>query len=302
LGIDIGITAESLMLRKASHAEACRLFRESLRIKERAATSPSNPNFIVNLVELAQCLGDEKQVGEAMALFDRAVTAKAGPMNLAYALAFRSVLQLHYGDLGAALRDARASATVMEKASGPSDPNLISAWTNLADVLNHADQTAQAQRVSKEGVASAVKADAPGGQVADLQAQQGIALLLEGRPELARRVFEDALRMHEKAKSPADALATTLWGLGTALLDLKKDAEARPALERALAARPEKLPASGELRADIDLAMARLLGAGARACQLAGEAAAIYRDLHNVRRKLREAERWLVRQRCTADG
>jgi eukaryotic-like serine/threonine-protein kinase len=307
LAIAMAILAESMLLDPASHAEACPLLRKVMAIMERTL-DPAHPNLITVMSELGQCLAEERQVPEAKRLYQQVVARKPGPADLGYALDALGFIELRFGDVAAAAQHMQAGLDSLLRAFEPSNGNVTYARANLAEALIHGGRTSEAQAVLQAGLDAARKAGEKSGQVADLRAQQGHALLEQERAPAALRAFEEALRMHAEVKTPDERLAYTYHGLGTALLAQGRIDAARARLDRAFALRPENTVVEGELRADIGFALARAMGArpGARerprACDLAREAIAIYRGIRNVQSKLRAAERWSANQRCDVDA
>jgi eukaryotic-like serine/threonine-protein kinase len=295
------ILAEALVLRKETHAEACTLFRKVLAIRERTIDR-SHPNTINVMTELAQCLAEEGQFPQAQRLLEEVIARKPGSVDVGFALDSHAYIQFRHGDLTSAVTEMRAALASVRRPFEPINDYVMYSRANVADVLIHAGQTGEAQRVLQDGLDDARKAKVMTGPIADLRARQGTALLAENHPQSALRAFEDALRLHQTVKTPEDKLAYTLNGLGTALLELGRIDSAGNYLERAFAVRPDTSLVDGELRADITFARARFLAARAhdrqRPCGLVREAVSGYRQFRNLDPKIKQGERWLARHRC----
>jgi tetratricopeptide (TPR) repeat protein len=293
--------AEALVRQPSTHAQACPIFAK-VRASMDRTIEPTHPNAIAVLTQLAECLAVERQLPESRRMFEEVIARRPGPVDLGFAQDGLGQVLFLMGEPEAAIKSMRAALASLQSAFEPSNDNVMYSRDNLADVLTHSGQTAEAQRVLQEGLDAARKAGEMTAQIADLRAAQGAALLAENRREAALRAFEDALRLHQGLKTADAELAYTLSGLGTTLLDLGKVESARGHVERAFKARPESSVLADELRADITVAMARvLLTTGQdrrRACDLVQEAAAGYRTVRSVAQKLKEAERLSVRHRC----
>jgi tetratricopeptide (TPR) repeat protein len=135
-----------------------------------------------------------------------------------------------------------------------------------------------------------------------MRAALGRLLLDRGDARSALGILQEALRLHTKLGTDDQHMASTLHGLGASLLALGRIDEALSVLERGYRARPAPNDSNPELRADLDLTLARALRARAtdrdRACALGREAAGVYRRMSTFARELRETERWLARERC----
>jgi tetratricopeptide (TPR) repeat protein len=293
--------AEALVLQPSTHAEACSIFR-LVRTSMDQTIDRSHPNAIAVLTQLAECVAVERQLPEARSLFEEVLARKLGPVDRGFALEGLGLVLFSQGDLEGAIQRIEAGLASLKSAFEPGNDAVMYTRGSLAEVLIHADQTSEAQRVLQEGLDDARKAGVMTTNVAHLRAQQGAVLLWQRRPEPAVRAFEDALRLHGTVKTPEAKLGYTLAGLSTALLDLERVESARGHVERAFAARPEDSLLEGEVRADITFAMARLLlatgGDRTRGCALAREAADVYRLRGNVGKKRERAGQFLGRHRC----
>jgi eukaryotic-like serine/threonine-protein kinase len=293
--------AEALVRQPSTHAQACPIFAK-VRASMDRTIEPTHPNAIAVLTQLAECLAVERQFPEARRMFEEVIARRPGPVDLGFAQDGLGQVLFLMGDLEPAIQNMRAALASLQSAFEPSNDNVMYSRDNLSDVLIHAGQTAEAQRVLQEGLDAARKAGEMTGQIADLRAAQGTALLAENRREAALQAFQDALRLHQGLKTADADLAYTLSGLGRTLLDLGRVDSARGHVERAFEARPESSAVNDELRADITLAMARVLLASGmdrrRACDLVQEASTAYRAVRNVAQKLQDAERLAARHRC----
>ncbi len=208
---------------------------------------------------------------------------KPGPTDLGFAALSYGLLHVLRDDLETGLRHMRIGLASMQPVYEPSNDNILSCRHNLGHALIIAGHTAEAQRVLEAGIEAARKEGRLTSQVADLRAQQGYALLTEGRAEAALRAYQEAFTQHQKAETVEEGLAFTLHGLGSASLALGRADRAVEYLERAFKVRPPTTSADLVLRANIPFVLARALRARgldrARACALARDAAAGYRSL-----------------------
>jgi tetratricopeptide (TPR) repeat protein len=307
--------AEALMLQPSTHAEACPLFRQARATLDRKS-DPGSPAMIPLLTSLARCQASEGQIAEARRLYDEVLLRRPGATDRAHVLMNQGLLYVYYGDFPTGLRQLRAALATFERAFGPAQDDVLMARNHLAAALVRGGQIREAQRVVQAGLDAARKAKLTGPRVADLRAQQGAVFQATSRAELAVTAFQESLRWHQKARSDEPALAFTLHGLGVALLALGRNEPALTHLQRAFAARPASNARDPDpvLRADIPFALARALRANAslrkppaptpgtprlRPCDLVHEAATGYRQLRNVQTRVREADRWIRRNRCS---
>jgi tetratricopeptide (TPR) repeat protein len=295
------ILAEALLQQKETHAEACALLRQVIQAYDRTVAR-SAPNAVAAAMDLGQCLAEQAEWDEALRVYHDVLTRQLGPTDRGDNLVNVAYIQFRHGDLDEAVENARASTPIIARALEPTSPKLLDNRATCAEVLMHAGHTAEAQRLLQVGLDAARKAGLVTSQIADLRAQQGMALLTENRPEAAQRALEDALAMHGKAGTKEARLAYTLNGLGAAELALGRPDAARPLYQRAFEVRPENGVLEGEVRADITFGLGRVLGERQRACELVREAAAGYRQFHNLGQKIQQTERWLAQHRCSVEA
>lgn len=128
----------------------------------------------------------------------------------------------------------------------------------------------------------------------------GVDHQIAGRPELALANYQEALRLAERVH-PMDhpRVVGPRLGVGSVLVSLGREAEARAPLERCEADWPSSMRGSadeGELHYSLARALMKLDGWSDEVETLAGAAAAIYRQL-GMSGMADEIETWLTAQR-----
>jgi tetratricopeptide (TPR) repeat protein len=177
----------------------------------------------------------------------------------------------------------------------------------VAKVLALGGDHDQALRELDAAIAAGKRGTDPSIELVTMHDQRGLLLTQTWqRFKDARRDHQAALALLDRLGIPEAERHEALFGLGLAELGLGRVGPALAHLERAHQVRSQG-GVEPELRADSAFALARALTlAGrprARACQLAQEALAPYREAGVERRKeLEQLERWLDRQRCGTPG
>jgi eukaryotic-like serine/threonine-protein kinase len=303
LGNYLNNMANALEQKDESRAEACELRRRVLALK-RGQQAPNHPDMIMAVVNLSTCLNDDGQVAEARRLLEQdAIALELGLQEQALAYeAYGHLLKYRAGDLEGGLTYYRKTIAAYEKVFGVTHYDALRVRTNLSMMLADGGRPAEALREAEAAIAIVEQAGVTNIQLAELYVQRGVLLEKDKKFDAAVAAYTKALELHKQLKSPEAETATSLYGLGSIELKQGRVAQAVVNLGRAL-----ELQAPGEglwpeRRARTAMALAQaLLRQGpsrARACELAREAAAIFKKTGKHETSAAEATRWLAAQRC----
>jgi eukaryotic-like serine/threonine-protein kinase len=311
---DVGIImmnlASDLVEDPRTRDEACDLFRQVLRLSERNV-EPSNQGRLMAMDNLAYCLATQrKHLGEARRLYEQALARAQAPSLVVERASLHSNFAELLADAGErqrALALARAALAERKTAFGETHPYFLKSWALVADILASGGNPGQALRELDRGIAAGQRASTPSPVLARLFDQRGLLLTQAWkRFRDARRDHQAALAIHDRLQTPEAERHGTFYGLGLAELGLQLARPALTHLQRAHQVRAEG-GVSPEMRADSAFALGQALARAGqprdRACELAREALAPYREAGPKRRsQLQQLESWLDRQSCGATG
>ena len=221
--------------------------------------------------------------------------------RVADVLANLSVIDRSEHKFDDALTKLHRAAEIEAKAYGADNVALAPYFANEAIVLRHQNKLAEAQAMAQRAVEIDEKAYAPD------HIALGKLLVTLGNIQYDREDDAAALVSYQRglaiveAKLGADAADTTfaLFGVGSALIQLKRAGEAVPYLERALAGRIKaKMPAEYLATVRSELATAQFESAATRAEAIrnATTAAAEYDSVHDAQGAA-GVRRWIAQHR-----
>ncbi|MBL9101406.1 MAG: tetratricopeptide repeat protein [Myxococcales bacterium] len=168
------------------------------------------------------------------------------------------LLQKDRGELAAARENLERSLAIRRQALGELDPDTATSLLNMGTLL----RDMEAYDVAAEHFEAALKVFRVSGSPLDTALtlyNLGIVFHLRGDFERALPPYREALVLREREFGPDHGeVAYPLTGLGTALAELRRGAEARPFLERALAIRGREGPDAVDL-GEIRFALARIV-------------------------------------------
>jgi eukaryotic-like serine/threonine-protein kinase len=300
LGAFYSYLGDELMLDPARLTEACQAYQDAFETQR--TLDPAYPNVIMAHIKVAACRRTQGRFAEASALYERALAARPRPLP-------RGQVHEEYGemlvtdlpDFDAGLGHLRAALADYEVGFGPTSEVTLGLRARIAMALLEQGRGAEALREIDGARDIARKAQLTGGGAGHVQAWRARILVELARPEEAVREARAGRALIQGGGAGEKQLGVSLLAEGLGELQLGRVREAVAALERALAARREE-PDFPWVLADIEVALARALwqreGDRDRACTLARAAASFYRAHVGWRRSLRQAERWLARQRC----
>ena len=265
LGIAIG-NLSALHRLVGDHDEAVQLGREELRIMT-AAYGAEHPTTAVSMRHLAVALADLHDYAEARELVERALAihrAAQGERNVEVATALDELGRIlrRQGQLDEAVRRHREALEIWREELGDDHPDVGVSMTNIA-----------------------------------------YSLMAQKKLDEALVLLTDARALHERVQGPDHPSAIYLGNAGgEVLLGLRRPAEARQWVERALASKAIA-EVDPTLVAESKFVLARALWATdeadrARAVQLAREARTSYAPhADRFADQLAEIDRWLADHR-----
>jgi tetratricopeptide (TPR) repeat protein len=298
--------ANALEQKDETRAEACDMRRLGLKLKQ-GQQEPTHPDVITGVVNLSTCLVDQGEVAESRRLLEEAIALDPRPQERALIYeAYGHLLTYRANDLDGGVQYYRKTIADYEKVFGVTHYDALRVRTNLSMMLADGGRPADAHREVEAAIAICEKAGVSSVQLAELYVQRGALFERDNQHDAAVSDYRKALDLHKQLKSPESELATSLHGLGS--IDLKKGrvAQAVVNLSRALDLQPAGEGLWPERRARTALALAQALVKQGpdrtRACELAREAASIYRKTGKHQSQAAETERWLTAQRCGPDA
>jgi tetratricopeptide (TPR) repeat protein len=211
----------------------------------------------------------------------------------------RGAVHLRQARLGDAANAFSTAAALAEKAGGRDDIDVASALDSLGLVLMESGDLPRALPASERALAIATAAFGEGSPgLGQYLNDRGEVLNAAGRPGEAMPLYRRAMESWEPLGSKNPSQAYPLTGIGQALLQQGKAAEAVTPLERAL----ELRTLANEVHQDLGatrFALARALWDGggdrSRARALAAAARDDYLSLESRTAKRQEVDRWLER-------
>jgi tetratricopeptide (TPR) repeat protein len=291
----------------STRPESCALLQKAVAVQE-PSLDPASPSVILSLVDLADCHVDAGEIAQAEQVYVDALARQPGRSDRAPLFESYGTFLCDHGDLAAGLRYLRAALADFDALVGPAHEHTLRVRLNLALTLQEHGRVAEATRQIDEGADFCRRRAVDNFRCASFVAQQGLDFQRQKRFPAAIRAFQEALQITGRSKNEEHDDFLAEYGLGVTYMALKSAAEAIPHLERALALRPATTTLSyAQLaRAATASALAQALTAVGRdrrrPCELAGEAAAIYRAAIPRERRvhLPQTERWLAHHGCPA--
>ncbi|MGE3874181.1 MAG: tetratricopeptide repeat protein [Parvibaculaceae bacterium] len=229
-------------------AQAEPFFRKALAGRE-AALGPDHLDVARSAGDLAVTLRELERYAEAETFYKQALAIRQKALGPDHADTARSLhrLGLLYDSAGEFEKAARTAGEAIEagrKAFGPDD-RLPIVWIGERSGMLHDAGDLVAAEASYRGVLPKAETVLEGDDLAGIR--QGLANLLAqtGRPEEAASLYRQALAAREKAfGADHPKVASSLLGLGKALLALDHPAEAEPIFVRLLEQRERAEPDS----------------------------------------------------------
>jgi tRNA A-37 threonylcarbamoyl transferase component Bud32/tetratricopeptide (TPR) repeat protein len=258
-----------------------------------AQASSLIPPFAIN--RLGQTV-----VAQEWLVVARGDVARLGHETLADAMLAQAdgMLALSEHAYDRALAAADRSINITRRLLGPDDPLTIQWEANKADWLQAAgrlDEAIKSNIEAREHLERVLGSEHP--QVAYLRINEGEMLNVLGRHAAAEESYRTATKLFRQSGADPDVLAWSLTGLGLALLDQEKSAEAVPLLEEALSIRVGGRASAAQL-GETRFALARALWsrpAGRRRAMMLSASAR--RDYGDDATALAAIDAWLRRAR-----
>lgn len=151
---------------------------------------------------------------------------------------------------------------ITERVYGPDHPDVADALTNMATVFKHEKKLDEAETMTIRALAATEKAYGAGHtRVAMGLTNLGDIQATDGHTTEALASYGKSLALFEAKLGPMHVyLSYPLYNMGLLYIDLKRPAEARPPLERALAIRVTGKMPPGPV-AEVRFALAKVLAA-----------------------------------------
>jgi len=267
-----------------------------------AQLGPSSTGLLPTLNARGTVHDGRRDVDKALADYERALAICAAHLSpdhpdVAAILNNMALIEEHHERYDRARAHLEAALDIRGRSLGLDHPLVGTTRMNLGNLLLMTGDNDGAATQLEQALAILTRAHGNEADIADILYNLGIAYQARGELERARERYQDALTRGELLHGPTSAeVAYPLLGLGEVLAELGRDAEARAALERALAIRTRKgvEPVDiGELR----FVLARTLAASDRdrAVVLAQQAREDYaRD--GAQDHVRDIDTWLKGQ------
>jgi serine/threonine protein kinase/tetratricopeptide (TPR) repeat protein len=243
---------------------------EALALLDGAAATADatvDPNYS-GLVSILNARGTvherRKEIEAALADYTRALKVceerlGAEHPDVAVVLSNMALIEEDQGHYEQARAQLERSLEIRRRALGEDHPGTASTRMNLGTLLLNIGDFVGAVSQYEQALVVLSRAQGADADVADIRYNLGVAQHLRQQYELALPHYRAALELTERMKGADHPdVAYPLTGLGGALVELHRDAEARALLERALAIRSREGVAPidiGELR----FALARAL-------------------------------------------
>jgi tetratricopeptide (TPR) repeat protein len=300
---DVGL----LSLHRGELDEAQQLLQRALELREQLPRPDPE-----RIAETVGRLGDLALVRQDLAAasvhYARAVALLESTLGPEHPMLVAPVLNLggvHYRrfELDEAERAFRRALALHERAHAEPHPDLVVILTNLGNLELARSRQPAALAHYERALALAEELFGPDhSQVGVVLVNVAMLRHALGDHEGARAAFQRTLEQWERDLPGNPALAYPLTGLGAALVDLGRPADARPHLERALALR-QGAPSSPIELADAEHHLARALwdDGGDRARALALARAAVDRLVavgDETAEHRRPMEQWLAEHRA----
>jgi tetratricopeptide (TPR) repeat protein len=290
----------SVELAKGHYPAAAELYARNLTIIEKSLGT-DHPNAAAAYDNRGIAAWSAGRYDDALADHRRAIAIRErvlGPdhPDLAVSLCNAANALLSLGEPAQAARSYERAIAIFEHARGADHPTLASFRLNLGSAYAELGRTADARAQYQRALAIQLRALGPShGDVGLTLAADAELFLDEHHDAEALAEYRRSLAIFEAALGREHPnVATALVGIGRSELGLGHRALATAALERAVAIDLASSIAP-EITAEAQFALARALGGGARAMDLASAAARGFAHLGPAgHRQLVEVQQWLA--------